>query len=460
MSKENIRWNLYSILILGLLLLAGAEFLLRGPVRFVRSSNFNDFISPYIQTRTWMKGEDPYSPAKIVALWPSDMEQYSFSKKDLADGSLVLKRGIPTAYPPTAFMLLATIAWLPWTLAYRVWLGISILAFGLTVLALLLLLGFQRYEKRTYVFLTLALALAPFHTGLATGSIVIVVVGLCAVAVLAADRRRNIVAGILLAIAAALKPQIGLLFFPYYLLTRRWRVVAAGAILLAIVAAIAVLRLGINHTPWVENYLADNRILFGNGSLGDFTQSNPDRFSLVDLQVLVYTFLPDRAWTNLLSFAIAGGLGFLWLLLLRRCAESKSELLALATLMVLSLLPVYHRFYDASLLIFPLAWSLASVLGPRRHLAKGALLLMLVFLVPGGSALEQLRHTSHLAALQDSWWWTHVVMPHQVWALFFLGVLLLAAMRTGAATTAGQNSGDICSDGTTTVMTSPIGGVL
>jgi hypothetical protein len=387
-----------------------------------------------------MKGEDPYSPANLVALWPSDTEQSLFLKKDLADGSLVLKQGMPTAYPPTSFVLLTTVAWLPWNLAHHVWLAISLLAFGSTVLALVSLLGFQWQEKRTYLFLALALALAPFHTGLAVGSMVVVVVGFCAVAVLAADRQRNIAAGVLFAVAVALKPQVGIAFFVYYLLSRRWRVVTTSVILLAIMSVIAVFQLTMNHTPWVDNYRYDNRILFARGSLGDFTESNPLRFSLVNLQVLIYTFLPDRARANLLALLIAGALGLLWLLLLRRRADSKNDLLALAALTVLSLLPVYHRFYDASLLIFPLAWSLAGLLEPRKELAKGTLLLILVFLVPGGSALEQLQRTSHLFAVRHSWWWTHILMPHQVWALLSLSVLLLVAMRTSAATAPGQNS--------------------
>jgi hypothetical protein len=432
MSRENIRRKLGWALVLGLLLFTSAEFSLRGPIRFVRASNFNDFISPYIQTRAWMKGVDPYSPVNLVAFWPRDAEQFSFLKKDLADGSLVLKRGIPTAYPPTSFVLLTSVAWLPWHVAHHVWLAITLMAFGLTVLSLVSLIGFQWQEKRTYLFLALALALAPFHTGLAAGSIVIVAVGFCALAVLAADRQWNIAAGVLIGVAVGLKPQIGLPFFVYYLLRRCWRVVTTSATLLAILVATAVFHLTMSHTPWVNNYRYDNSMLFAHGSLGDFTESNPLRFSLVNLQVLLYTFVPDRAKANVWALVMAGVLGLLWLFLLLRRADSKNELLALAALMVLSLLPVYHRLYDASLLIFPLAWSLTALPGSRKKLAKGTLLLILVFLVPGGSMLEQLQHTSHLVALQHSWWWTHIVMPHQVWALLFLSVLLLVAMRTSA----------------------------
>lgn len=429
MSRQIIRRKLGWALALGLLLFASGEFLLRGPIRFARASNFNDFISPYIQTRAWVQGMDPYSPANLVALWPRDAEESQFLKRDLADGSLVLKRGIPTAYPPTSFVLLAQVAWLPWDVAHEVWLVISLLAFGLTVFSLLTLNGFLWRDKHAYLFLALALALAPFHTGLAAGSIVIVAVGFCTLAVLAVYRQWDITAGIAIGVAIGLKPQIGLPFLAYYLLRRRWRVVTTSVTVLAILAATAVFHLAMSHTPWVDNYRYDNRVLFARGSLGDFTESNPLRFGLVNLQVLLYTFLPDRAGANLAALVITGALGLAWLLRRRQTGDN-DQLLELAALTTLSLLPVYHRLYDASLLIFPLAWSLAALRKSRNELAKGTLLLLLVFLVPGGSALEQFQHTSHLVALQHSWWWTHFVMPHQVWALLFLTLFLLAAMRT------------------------------
>jgi len=430
MSKQIIPGNLGWVLALGLLLFASGEFLLRGPIRFARANNFNDFISPYIQTRAWVQGMDPYSPANLVALWPRDAEQSEFLKKDLADGSLVLKRGIPTAYPPTSFVLLAPVAWLPWHVAHKAWLAISLLAFGLTVFSLVSFSGFSWQDQRTYLFLALALALAPFQTGLAAGSIVIVAVGFCALAVLAVSRQWDITAGVTIGVAVGLKPQIGLPFLAYYLLRRRWRVVTTSVTVLAILVATAVFHLAWSHTPWIDNYRYDNRMLFAYGSLGDFTERDPLRFGLVNLQVLLYTFLPDRAGANIAALVITGALGLLWLLLLRRHAGTNNQLLELAALTALSLLPIYHRLYDACLLIFPLAWSLAVVRGSRNEFAKGTLLLILVFLVPGGSALEQFQHTSHLVALQHSWWWAHIVMPHQVWDLLILTVFLLAAMRT------------------------------
>ena len=427
-GNESAAWKRTSALLIALLVLASAEFVVRGPIRFLQARDFNDFISPYIQTRAWMQGMDPYDPRTLPALWPTGANKPVFITRDLASGTVVLKRGIPTAYPPTSFVLLSAVAWLPWRVAHGVWLTISLLAYGATVFALASLAGVRWPEPRSYLFFALALALAPFHTGLAAGSIVIVVVGVSALAVWAAAHHRNKLAGILIGVAVALKPQIGLPFLAYYLWRRRWRIVAPTLALLMVVAGIAIVYLRLNHTPWVDSYLYDNKVLFAVGSLGDFTEKNPIRFGLVNLQVLTYVFTLDRAMAGVLALVIAGVLGLLWLWFLRRGGEH-NELLELSGLLVLSLLPVYHRLYDASLLIFPLAWSFAAWSTRGRVLARTTLLLILIFLVPGGSALEQLQHTKFDSTWQHSWWWMRFVMPHQVWALLLLSGILLQALR-------------------------------
>jgi hypothetical protein len=418
-------WNA----VLGILiLLAGAEFFWRGPVRFAENSSFNDFISPYIQSRAWMQGLDPYSPENLVRLWPSGAQRFDFLVMDLADGSLVRKRGIPTAYPPTALVLITPVAVLPWRIAHLVWLAIGLLAYAVTVASVRSLAHLPWRARRTYVFLALALALAPFHTGLAAGSIVIVAVAASVAGMWAAEHQRNALAGVLLALAVGLKPQIGLPFVFYCLLRRRWRVTAIVAVGIATLSALAVLRLAMSGTPWIQNYLYDNRVLFSYGSLGDFTEKDPIRLGLINLQVVTDTILRNRVLANVLALAIAGTMGVMWLFLLNRRGRQTDHLLPLGAITVLSLLPVYHRLYDASLLILPLSWSFTALAGPLRRLAKTTLLLIMVFLVPGGSALEQLQYTGRFAALRH-WWWYAIVMPHQVWALFLLGLVLLLAMR-------------------------------
>jgi hypothetical protein len=98
-----------------------------------------------------------------------------------------MKRGIPTAYPLTCLFLLIPLAVLPWPVAHFAWLVITACLTLAVIWSLLSLvgaevgfnkLGFKKNDWRTYVFVTLTLALAPLHTGFAAGSIVIVTVAL------------------------------------------------------------------------------------------------------------------------------------------------------------------------------------------------------------------------------------------------------------------------------------------
>ena len=162
--RERITTKLGWTLALGCVLLTGVEASLRGPLRFMKALDFNDFISPYVQTRLWVEGSDPYSPNNLVKLWPADVKRPDFLVKDLDQGSLIIRTGIPTAYPPTTFPILAPLVILPWHIAQPLWMALCLTAYAMTVFSLALVIKLDNREKIFYVFIAAALALAPFHT--------------------------------------------------------------------------------------------------------------------------------------------------------------------------------------------------------------------------------------------------------------------------------------------------------
>src|SRR5271166_2418856 len=216
--------NKWTALCLALLLLAGTEFVLRGPVRAIQTATqFNDFLSPYIQADAWTRGLDPYSPQTLLRLWPEGAAHFLFLPKEVADGTLIAKRGIPTAYPITSLVLIAPLSWLPWRLAYALWLAINLGLFSVMLWALLALAGLSYREPAAILLVAVTLALAPFHTGIVTGNVALVAVELGVIAVWTARQGYDILTAALLAISTGLKPQIGLCFLLYYLARRRWR---------------------------------------------------------------------------------------------------------------------------------------------------------------------------------------------------------------------------------------------
>jgi hypothetical protein len=423
-----------TIVCLVLLLLAASEFVVRGPMRAVRAgASFNDFLAPYIQAKALVHRLDPYSPAVLLQLWPAEAAHFLFLKREVANGTLVANRGFPTAYPITALVLIAPFTVLPWSVASWLWFAVNLLMFVIMLRALLEVARFSYREPAGILLIAGAFALAPFHTCLAAGNPTAIAVELSVIGLWQARMRHELTAAILFAISAGVKPQIGLIFLFYYLLRRRWRLFATAAALVAFVGALGLFWLAINHTPWFENYVRDNRMLFETGKLGNFTEINPIRFGLINLQVALYPLINSVRWTNDVSRAVGVILLIGWWIGLARTSDHEHrEALELGALAVCSLLPVYHRFYDASLLVLPLCWafvSLARMRGKIRRAAAVSLLLMATFLIPGGTMLETWQTDGWISAtLGSRAWWQAFVMAHQVWVLLLLSGLLLGVM--------------------------------
>jgi len=421
------KWTAFCLV---LLLVAGVEFVVRGPVRAIHvATEFNDFLSPYIQAKAWTRGLDPYSPQTLLKLWPEGAAHFAFLAKEVADGSIIAKRGIPTAYPVTSLVLIAPFSLLPWNLAYAFWLTINLVLFSIMLWVLVAMSGISFREPSAFLLLAATLALAPFHTGIVTGNVALAAVELGVIAVWTARQRHDIATAFLLAASVGLKPQIGLCFLLYYLVRRRWRVFGSALVVLALLAALGLLRLQFGHTPWLPNYLNDNHVLLETGILANFTPVNPTRFGLINLQVVLYSISGSIRLANSLALSVGAIFLLVWLLgMRRRGIHDDLELLDLSAIAVVSLLPIYHRFYDAALLVLPLCWVFISF-RRARILGTLTLLLMSPFLIPGGTLLETMQASGRIpSALANGWWWETIVMPHQIWMLFFLSLLLLYEM--------------------------------
>lgn len=404
-----------------LLFLAAAEFVVRGPVRFLfEETVWNDLSQNYTASRLWLKGESPSDPRNFVALW----KQERGSRLDLTDIRTHL------APPLGGLVVMAPIAAFHWKVASILWVTVLLAAFAATVWALVHAAGFRHNEPRTLAFVAACLALAPFHTGIASGNPSILVIGLCIVAVWAATRHRDISSGILFGIACSMKPQIGAFLVLYYLVRRRWKLFATAVSTTFGLTFVAAIYLWIRGASWIQDYLRNAKGFVTANSIDDFSPANPIRFTLINLQVPFASFTRHSS-ANLLAFAVGGVLLLFWLYWIASDNAHRSELLCLGAVAVISLLPVYHRYYDAGLLVLPLSWCLTGRSGRSKTIARIALLLMTPFLVPGTALLQQLAERGKISdAITHSWWWGSIVMPHQTWALLLLSLALLYAIKT------------------------------
>lgn len=402
-----------------LILAAAAEFVVRGPVRFLQPVDWNDLAQNYAASRLWLRGQNPTSPDIFADLWLREV--HSTISTHTARTRLAPQLG--------GMVLLAPIAALPWRAAKIAWTAVLLAAFGLTLIALASVAGLGLSEPQTLAFIAGALALAPFHTGLGTGNVTTVVIGACAVGIWAAAVERDVAAGVFFAIACSFKPHIGAFFVLYYLVRRRWRLFGSAVALTAGLAFVAALWMQLRGVVWFSEYLHNARGFMTANRIDDFSSANPIRFMLINLQVPLYSFSGSTSFANKLALLIGALLVSIWVYLVARRKKEQMELLPLAAIAVICLLPVYHRLYDAALLVIPVCWCMQELSGKLKPLARIALVLTVPFLVPGAALLQQMASQGRIpAAWTQSWYWDRVVMPHQTWLLLLLSLVLLYAM--------------------------------
>jgi hypothetical protein len=417
-QKETLRQRIIKTFCLILLFGTLAEFIARGPLRAVSLSS--DFAVPYLAARAWRAGDNPYDHDALDRIWrEAGGEQ----------GKKPIKTTTPSVYPPTTLILLSPLTFLPWKITRYSVLIINVI---FTILVIRLLLSIAQFESgdwRAILFWAIALGFAPLHTGIALGNLAVPSASSALLAVWAALRKKDSIAGLLLALALSLKPQIGGIVWLGYLLQRRWRICAIAAAASLMLALIAIGRLELGQVDWVNSWVSNYHDFVAEGRSNDPTASNVSRHHLLNLQWLLHTFLEQRWLVNLLVLGFVGSqFAVLWATN-KKSDEPENGLLFFSVLIVLGLLGSYHRFYDATLLILPLLWSLIAWSGLQKKKARLSLLLIIPFLAPGAVILKELIGSGHLPCSWElSWWWNSLVMPHQVWLLVGLSLCLSYAL--------------------------------
>src|SRR5580700_6709289 len=137
-----------------LLLAAAAEFVVRGPVRFLRIPvEWNDLSQNYTASKLWLNGQNPSDPASFVKLWKHEVG----SRLELTDVRTHL------APPLGGLVVMAPIAAFPWKIAKILWVIVLLVSFAVTVWALAMAGDLQRNQSGILAFIAACLALAPFQ---------------------------------------------------------------------------------------------------------------------------------------------------------------------------------------------------------------------------------------------------------------------------------------------------------
>ena len=386
----------------------GLQMLLLGCVFFVAigalMEYFNplgmtDFLQIYSSSRAIAHHHDPYKPDELLAFYEADTGGVP------TDSSVVSStyRKIVFIAPnlPTTLFLVAPLAALPWKVAVILWMALIAACF---ILACYSIWSFGAESAPRLYGVLILLILVNSGLLLSTGNTAGLVVSLTVIAVCCFLRDRFIPAGVLcLAIALAIKPHDAGPIWLYFLLAggaQRKRAILSAA-LTAVIIVPAVLWVSHSAPHWapeLQSNLAGGLSQGGLNNPGPTTQGGRGIGQIISLQAVLSLIRDDARFYNPVAYIICSVLLLLWCVrTLRTRSSLRMAWLALAVISALTMLPFYHRTYDARLLLLAIP-ACASLWMEHRAIGRSALLLTLAAIILTGDifwvVLFQVTHYS------------------------------------------------------------------
>lgn len=350
-----------------LLIIGGAVFVLLGVALFnAAAAPSADFKALFYPAKSLLKSSDPYLESSILPIYQADKAHFP------DDDWKALEIATRNVYPPTAFTVMLPFALLPWGPAHILWLMLTV--------AGILFASFLVWNITANSGPIIAGALVGFF--LINSELLVIssnaagiVVSLCVFAVWSFLNDRYVALGILcMAISLSIKPQETGLVWLYFLLAGQiYRKRALQTLLVAIVTSLpAVLWIGHIAPHWLGEWHANLAVFSAHGGINDPGPSSSGGHGLamvISLQAIASVFRDDPRVYNWASYLICAPLLLIWgFITLCSATTPRNIWLALASIAALSMLPVYHRQYDAKLLLLTVPacvalWAEGGMLG-------------------------------------------------------------------------------------------------
>ena len=362
-----------------------------------------DFLQIYTSSRCVAHHHDPYRPGELMAFYQADTGSLPAGSGAVSHTLRLIVFIAPNL--PTTLFLIAPVAALPWKFAVAIWMTLIAAAFILACYCVWKV-GAESAPRLYGALIFLVLV----NSGLllSAGNTAGLVVSLSVIAVCCFLQERFVPAGIVcLAIALAMKPHDAGPIWLYFLLAggaHRKRALQT-LVLTAVIILPAILWVAHSAPHWAPELQANLAGGLSSGGLnnpGPTTQGGRGIGMIISLQSLLSLIRDDARFYNPVAYLICGVLLVIWCVkTLRSRSSPPLAWFALAAISPLTLLPFYHRTYDARLLL--LAIPACAILwkngGPVRWCA---LLLTLAAIILTGDlfwiVVFQLTHYSGLSA--------------------------------------------------------------
>lgn len=407
LSHARQRWILIS-----LLLVFGAVFLMRGPVRAINGGA--DLAHLYAASVLWLDGGNPYDGAQCVQA----MQQASYPAPD--------RVGVGSYYPPPTIATLAPIGLLGWDVARLAWVIVNLGACFVLVWCLEKWLVVDDTGTRWMLAALMVIAWGPVMTTFSVGQLSLVAGAAVCCGVVQIQRGRSVLAGLSFGIACLVKPQMGLGFLVLLLVLRDWRAMIFSVAIVAGLTAIGVGRLMVTAPDWVQLFVENIQASQADHSMNDASVNAPLRHHLIDMRPVLHLLIPG-GFVDLFALASVAFMAALAVWKLLKLDINKHLLLASAGVGLLILLPVYHRYYDAVLLMPLLALVVNRLWLIRSDVLVWVIVLAMVPLVfPAPAALRSLSDQSTFPQwLAENWIWQNVVLLQHAWCLLIAAIALV-----------------------------------
>jgi LPXTG-motif cell wall-anchored protein len=311
-----------------------------------------DFVPVYVGGKCLLDHCNPYDTTQVER----ELFQSGAKPQDFGDNP-------HPVYPPSTFAVVLPFTIVSYGKARALWFVFSVMIFCAAAYATV---GLCSLSTRT-IGIVLVSILTIGSTG-DFGNPAFPAIGLAVIAMwLLLRTRRWIFSALLLGLSIALKPHVAGPLLAWLVLQNKYR--RAGWLSAAVSAFLLFASIAwLDRSPASANWLSFLRSNLANasaaGGINDPTIGNPDGMRMTNLQAALGVVQPDSRFDNGAAEALTAVCFGIWLVAVLRAGPSEeARFLEIAVLACLTLLPVYHRLYDARILLLTipaLAWLLVK----------------------------------------------------------------------------------------------------
>jgi hypothetical protein len=338
--------------------LDGLYFLLLGCLTFILmgaawenaiNAPMMDFRALYYPARCLLQHSDPYKESEVLRVYQAEGV---YGALDTAGERHMVALYV---YSPVTFSFTVPFALLPWWYAKALWVTLTA---GSLIFTSFLIWNVGANYAPIVSGVLIGFLLANSELLIGKGMCAGIAISLCAAAVWCFLHERFVLAGILcLAVSLAIKPQDTGLVWLYFLLAGGIYCKRALQTLVAAVAFCLPSVLWVWHVApqWIQELHSNILAFTAHGGINDPGPASSGAHGLaavISLQSVFSVFRDDPRFYNPVSYLVCAPLLLLWVFVTLRSRPSpKRAWIGLAAIAVLSMLPVYHRQYDAKLLL-------------------------------------------------------------------------------------------------------------